>query len=727
MSGQKVFEENLSESIVTREEGRPSSVGESRVQDAGAELGTASLSRRSFIAVGVGLAAAPYALAAGEKTVDTSPFLESLRDQREVIGRLAEGGTSARALSAQTTTVAPPYFPQPDEMTLDEVGAEKSLKLVVDYLNIDLVKNDGVIVNAKVRAYNRHVPGPTIRCNAGDRLNILLRNDLPAGEEFAYDYEGCKTTTGLGPAEAGLPHAFNTTNLHTHGLHVSPQSLCGDEVCKPPPYTRPPTLSSDDVFVSVAPGEEHKYCIILPDFHAPGTHWYHAHKHGSTSIQVNNGLVGALIIREQGDDRILGDEPHEDQIFLMQEIMEANNGNDQTVYAQTQGDTSKFFINGVYQPTLRMQTGEIQRWRFINGTSRPRGLAKLRLVKVGREELRDTSDIDLSSLHGRALEKSLPEALEEVRSANPELFERVRTFQRIASDNAQPMYLIAVDGISLYGKPPRKVLEWDFAPGNRADFLVRVDEPGDYVVVKDLHDYSGTTPEVQILARIKVDRGSAEMAMPRAIPGKPPCYLDPIKDYETRKSVDFQAVGAGNWPTVCPDVPVPWICAGGDVICGGGERPCDPGGGLPPLLPRIFAMDCARFDGDVVEAKYTMELNSVEEWTLRNFGGGAHPFHIHVNPFQVVEIFDPATGETTKFDPDEALWQDVVALPLASGGTPGHVKIRHRFLNYPGDFVIHCHFLNHEDLGMMKRVQVVPTREAQGNPPCQPVEKCVRK
>jgi FtsP/CotA-like multicopper oxidase with cupredoxin domain len=150
---------------------------------------------------------------------------------------------------------------------------------------------------------------------------------------------------------------------------------------------------------------------------------------------------------------------------------------------------------------------------------------------------------------------------------------------------------------------------------------------------------------------------------------------------------------------------------------------------MPPLLSRIFAMDCARFDGDVVEEKYTMELNTAEEWTLRNFAGGAHPFHIHVNPFQVVEIFDPSQGDngtTTTFGPDEALWQDVVAIPLPKNGTPGHVRIRQRFLTYPGDFVIHCHFLNHEDLGMMKRVRVVPGPDAPGHPPCVPVRVCSR-
>ena len=39
-----------------------------------------------------------------------------------------------------------------------------------------------------------------------------------------------------------------------------------------------------------------------------------------------------------------------------------------------------------------------------------------------------------------------------------------------------------------------------------------------------------------------------------------------------------------------------------------------------------------------------MLLNTVEEWKIVNETYGppiSHPFHIHINPFQVVEVFDP--------------------------------------------------------------------------------------
>jgi FtsP/CotA-like multicopper oxidase with cupredoxin domain len=71
-----------------------------------------------------------------------------------------------------------------------------------------------------------------------------------------------------------------------------------------------------------------------------------------------------------------------------------------------------------------------------------------------------------------------------------------------------------------------------------------------------------------------------------------------------------------------------------------------------------------------------------------------HVFHIHVNPFQV-----------TRADPqgkNEVVWKDTVLVP--AGKT---INIFTRYLDYIGKFVMHCHILDHEDLGMMELVEVV--------------------
>ncbi len=100
-----------------------------------------------------------------------------------------------------------------------------------------------------------------------------------------------------------------------------------------------------------------------------------------------------------------------------------------------------------------------------------------------------------------------------------------------------------------------------------------------------------------------------------------------------------------------------------------------------------------------VDAPY---VNTVEEWTLINESEYDHPFHIHVNGFQVMSV----DGKRVRANGH----QDVVNIPrqhVENGKlVNGRVVIRQRFEDYTGWFVFHCHILEHEDVGMMAAVQV---------------------
>jgi plastocyanin len=92
----------------------------------------------------------------------------------------------------------------------------------------------------------------------------------------------------------------------------------------------------------------------------------------------------------------------------------------------------------------------------------------------------------------------------------------------------------------------------------------------------------------------------------------------------------------------------------------------------------------------------TVELGGIEEWNVRNTSDenrGWHPFHIHVNDFQVLSISEEQL---------EPVWfTDTVPLP-----TGGDVVMRMLFPDFTGRFVYHCHFLRHEDSGMMGVIDV---------------------
>jgi|AGTN01.1.fsa_nt_gi Putative multicopper oxidases len=90
---------------------------------------------------------------------------------------------------------------------------------------------------------------------------------------------------------------------------------------------------------------------------------------------------------------------------------------------------------------------------------------------------------------------------------------------------------------------------------------------------------------------------------------------------------------------------------------------------------------------------WTIPLGAVEEWEIYNHTADPHPFHIHVNPFQMLSGGGVQPG----------LWLDTVELPPFE-----RIRFRTRFADYTGTFVFHCHNLIHEDQGMMQAIQVTP-------------------
>jgi FtsP/CotA-like multicopper oxidase with cupredoxin domain len=107
-----------------------------------------------------------------------------------------------------------------------------------------------------------------------------------------------------------------------------------------------------------------------------------------------------------------------------------------------------------------------------------------------------------------------------------------------------------------------------------------------------------------------------------------------------------------------------------------------------------FVIDGKRFDPDRVDQFVT--LGTVEEWTVVNDSPLVHPFHIHVNPFQLTHV-DGAPV-------DEPGYRDTVSIsPLG-----GSITFRTLFADFPGRSVFHCHIVPHSDLGMMGVFEVLP-------------------
>ena len=128
---------------------------------------------------------------------------------------------------------------------------------------------------------------------------------------------------------------------------------------------------------------------------------------------------------------------------------------------------------------------------------------------------------------------------------------------------------------------------------------------------------------------------------------------------------------------------------------------------------------------DPTIANATPTVGSVEEWVLRNGGGGWwHPIHIHLESHQLVsyekdfladQVVDPADP------PAQPALQNLISVlnqmdcTEVSGlhdtqilGPNTVARIRMRFRTWSGPFVFHCHNLEHEDMRMMHNFEPVP-------------------
>ncbi|MEA2705950.1 MAG: hypothetical protein QOH22_738 [Gemmatimonadaceae bacterium] len=163
-------------------------------------------------------------------------------------------------------------------------------------------------------AYNGLYMPPTLRLHPGDTLRIRLTNAMA-----------------------------QPTNLHTHGLTVSPRG------------------NSDNVFLHVAPGQTQNYEIRLPPDHPPGLYWYHPHPHGFSDMQVRNGMSGAIIV-----DGLLDPFPtlrHLRERLLLLKDLQIENGR---VVHRDIGKNTIRTINGIVNPMILLRPGETELWRIGN-------------------------------------------------------------------------------------------------------------------------------------------------------------------------------------------------------------------------------------------------------------------------------------------------------------------------------------------------------------------------
>jgi suppressor of ftsI len=212
---------------------------------------------------------------------------------------------------------------------------------------LSLTLHAGIARDGKNSFYFDGQPNaPTLRLSPGDQLKINYINDLPAKPQ-----ESCAITP-----------CTNMTNLHFHGLQVSPDS------------------PQDDVLDMMAmPGQSLRYTVQIPRDHPPGLYWYHTHPHGESHRQVLDGMSGALVI--EGIEsyfppltglaervlvvrgRSIVNDPHSIELKHRVELSSDICG------AEPETPEEVFTVNGSVRPQIEIAPGERQFWRLVNASA----------------------------------------------------------------------------------------------------------------------------------------------------------------------------------------------------------------------------------------------------------------------------------------------------------------------------------------------------------------------
>jgi FtsP/CotA-like multicopper oxidase with cupredoxin domain len=135
------------------------------------------------------------------------------------------------------------------------------------------------------------------------------------------------------------------------------------------------------------------------------------------------------------------------------------------------------------------------------------------------------------------------------------------------------------------------------------------------------------------------------------------------------------------------------------------EEPSDP---KDPKSPTAFFITVdgqkpVPYDPNSMVPNIIVQQGDVEDWTIENRSHELHAFHIHQLHFMLVDW--------NGIPIEESFLRDTVNVSYWSGKGPyPSVKLRMDFRdpNTVGDFVYHCHLLEHEDGGMMGTIRVEP-------------------
>jgi len=548
------------------------------------------------------------------------------------------------------------------------------------------------------------IPGPTLVFTNGSNGYVNISNKL-IGDD-AYPLKDV--------IEDLVSHDPDVTNLHTHGLHVDPAV---DDVV--------------DIFIN--PGYYQHYPFFIPSDHYPGLHWYHAHWHGSVTFQVHGGLIGALLVNRENNKGLDASFVNMKTKLLVLHSVHLSN------------DTNRYLLNGdgtcnctnytdwfdvgdahsSVSLTLFHLTTVCDEWCDMLCVQRHHSATEPR--QVFNKSNNNDIFINVVQADGVTFDHGMSAFLVNGQyqpTINIETNEWLRL--RILNADAQGSYLlhfeqnsgceyhyIGADGIFFDSPRNMSMIPYQYqvyvSMAGRVEVVLRCSNSGLFTV-KHVANHSNQTINNNFVQRNPIYKTNITMF-----------YLNVTSNISSVPS-PFNISSVTFPPKVgyiadtlnetysnfanCPNYSSPNGTVNSTIMWSVGPSPsndeCTKASLNVPfheyginitlnLTGKVFGMNGQYFRHD-----FPLALLMKDEVYEMIIGFGPHPFHHHINPYQLTR--DIGYG----FLGMKGEWRDIV-----SSGGDAPFNARTRTADFTGKIVMHCHFLPHEDRGLMSYYKII--------------------
>jgi FtsP/CotA-like multicopper oxidase with cupredoxin domain len=562
--------------------------------------------------------------------------------------------------------------------------------------------------------------GARLQLNPGDRLKVHFVNKLPKISHADHASESGKQFLALNPS-----------NIHTHGLLVPPNgpsathTAYGDNIAVLTfnSANGEPNLAKATHLHAAVNKDATDYQIDIPQHHPAGIYWFHPHAHGISLNQISAGLAGLITIGQIED--YLPDLPADintrhlilkdiqingDKTLNTQEEPELCHSRSSVpgICSGKKGAKWYYTVNGQLNPLITVKPkGEI--WRITNASGNVTYDLQLKTTHKDRQGI----VMQLLSIDGMTTEVATADALNRNGGSR---------FDTVNCPGLTSKHLTALCVSTLH-----------MMPGTRAELWVAKQDPknqysGQTQAILQTKGYStgasGDNWPTIDLARVQFSGAlAADNMTMQAVHHE---QHDHYGLNLTELAQDLQ--GANNeavmQTTDCQPLPEGWkrriffgIPPRGKFGMGF-ELVDENGQAVPGSLQNVEAFSQMKKSICLPLAAGNQAVT--ERWELINLAREDHNFHIHQTKFKVI-----THAATDDAELAAGILQDSVAL-FAGGNTcdgtleswkKGVCKTESVQVEIPfiiaGDYVYHCHILEHEDGGMMAKIRVANAGKSQ--------------